>query len=131
LSGPDEAALPDQTIEDGERFGAIESGRGANVAVADWSGLGKLGDDVGEFVGGEPQTGGRSDHPTESVGRAPAAAVLFQEPLVAKSVEYLAGCVRLDCGELANTFVGERCPASGMHVSKASGRVKQAGKIIS
>jgi len=32
LSGPDKAALPDQTIEHGERFRAIESGRGADVA---------------------------------------------------------------------------------------------------
>jgi hypothetical protein len=86
-----EAALPDETIEDCERFCPVQSGCGADVAVADRSGFGELGDDVGEFLGGELEAGGWSERPAESVACAATLAPLFQESLVAQAMQYVAG----------------------------------------
>ena len=98
LSGADEAPLPDETIEDCERFCAIQSGCGAYVAVADGSGFGELSDDVGEFLRAELETSEWSERPAESVAGATTLAVLFQESLVAQTMQYVAGGVRVDCG---------------------------------
>lgn len=98
LSGADQAPVPDETIEDSERLCPIQSGCGADVTVADGSGFGKPGDNVGEFLRAELETSGWSERPAESVASAATLAVLFQESLVAQTMQYVAGGVRIDCG---------------------------------
>jgi hypothetical protein len=98
LSGADEAPLPDETIEDCERFCAIQPRCGADVAVADGSAFCELGDNVGEFLRTELETSGWSERPAEAVACAATLAVLFQESLVAQTMQYVAGGVGVDCG---------------------------------
>lgn len=119
LSCADKAPLSDETIEDRKRFCPIQSRCGADVAVADGSGFGELGDNVGEFLRAELETSGWSERPAESVASAATLAVLFQESLIAQTMQYVAGGVRVDCGELANAFVRERLAACGMHERNA------------
>ena len=83
LSGANEAPLPDETIEDRERFCAIPSRCGADIAVGDRPGFGEPGDDVGEFPRAELETSGWSQGPAESIARATTPPVLFQESLIA------------------------------------------------
>ena len=98
LSRANQAPLPNETIEDCERFCAIQSCCGADIAVADRSGFGEPGDDVGEFLRAELETSGWSERPAESVARAATLAVLFQESLIAQTVQYVAGGVGIDSG---------------------------------
>ena len=98
LSRANQAPLPNETIEDCERFCAVQSGCGADVAVADRSGLGELGDNVGEFLRAELETSRRSERSAESVAGAATLAVLLQESLIAQTMQHVAGGVRVDSG---------------------------------
>jgi len=119
LSGADEAPRPDETIEDRERFCPIQSGGGADVTVADGSGVGEPGDDVRKFLRTELETSRWSERPAESVASATTLPVLFQESLIAQTMQHVAGGVRVDCGQLAHTLVGERFAACGIHERNA------------
>ena len=57
LSGAHEPSLVDEAVEEGKRFGAVQAGRGADVAVRDRPDLGESDDDLRGLGGAESQPG--------------------------------------------------------------------------
>jgi hypothetical protein len=82
LPGASKAYVVDEAVEDRERFGAVEPGCSADVAVRDRSRPGELEDDVGELGRREPQARRRLERPAQSVRAADALTLLLEEALV-------------------------------------------------
>jgi hypothetical protein len=114
LSGAHELSLGDETVEKGKRFGAVQAGRGSDVAVGDRADLGESNHDLRELGGTESQPGRRVEGSTEVVGRAAALAALLEEPLVSETLQDVARCVCVDGEQLADTLVREDLAAGGV-----------------
>lgn len=96
LSGAHELSLVDEAVEKGKRFGAVQAGRGSDIAVGDRPDLGESDDDLRELGGAESQPGGRVERSTEVVGRTAALAALLEEALVSEALQDVARRVCVD-----------------------------------